>query len=261
MVEILRNKNLATRFQILVEIARSGPNIQQRDIAGKLGVTPQAISDYIKQMVKEGMLASDGRSRYRPTTEGVNWTIKVLRELRSYDAVVQQAITSISVSAAIAAGDIKKGQAVGLEMRDGLLYATPQPGQGAKGIAVTDARAGEDIGVSNIEGIVDFRQGKATVLKIPSVKRGGSKRADLARLKKEVSGRGLVGAIGIEAVVALKKVFDGPLYIYGAGEAALEAVRSGLSPVIVCVDEAAPGLISRLEEANATYELIDLSRS
>ena len=53
MVEILRNKNLATRFQILVEIARSGPNIQQRDIAGKLGVTPQAISEYIKQMVKE----------------------------------------------------------------------------------------------------------------------------------------------------------------------------------------------------------------
>ena len=49
MVEILRNKNLATRFQILVEIARSGPNIQQRDIAGKLGVTPQAISEYIKQ--------------------------------------------------------------------------------------------------------------------------------------------------------------------------------------------------------------------
>ena len=36
MVEILRNKNLATRFQILVEIARSGPNIQQRDIAGVL---------------------------------------------------------------------------------------------------------------------------------------------------------------------------------------------------------------------------------
>jgi putative transcriptional regulator len=42
MVEILQNKNSATRFQILVEIAASGPNIQQKDIATKLGVTPQA---------------------------------------------------------------------------------------------------------------------------------------------------------------------------------------------------------------------------
>lgn len=259
MVEILRNKNLATRFQILVEIARSGPNVQQRDIAIKLGVTPQAISDYIKQLVKEGMLIAEGRSRYRATTEGVNWIIKVLRELRSYDTVVQQAITNISISAAIAEGNIKKGQAVGLEMRDGLLYATPQPGKGARGIAATDCSAGEDIGVSNIEGIVNFKQGKATVLKVPSVKRGGSKRIDLTRLKKEMSGRGLVAAMGIESVVALKNVFAGQVYIYGATDAAIEAVRSGLFPAIVCVDEAAPGLISRLEEASIAYELVDLS--
>ena len=41
MVEILQNKNSATRFQILVEIAASGPNIQQKSIAAKLDVTPQ----------------------------------------------------------------------------------------------------------------------------------------------------------------------------------------------------------------------------
>jgi len=261
MVEILRNKNLATRFQILVEIARRGPNIQQRDIAARLGVTPQAISDYIKQLVKEGLLVAEGRSRYRPTTQGVNWTIKVLRELRSYDAVVQQAITSISVSAAIAAADLKKGQTVGLEMREGLLYATPRPSKGARGFAAIDARAGEDIGVSHIEGIVDFNLGKVTVLKVPSVKRGGTGRVDLARLKKEVAGKDLVGVVGIEAVVALKKVSPKHAYLYGASDAAIEAVRSGLSPAIACVDDAVPGFISRLEEANIAYEVIDLLRS
>ena len=50
MVEILRNKNLATKFQILAEIANGSPNMQQRDIAAKLGVTPQAISDYMGQL-------------------------------------------------------------------------------------------------------------------------------------------------------------------------------------------------------------------
>jgi putative transcriptional regulator len=260
MVEILRNKNLATRFQILVEIARSGPNIQQRDIAGRLGITPQAISEYIKRLVKDGMLLAEGRSRYRTTSEGVNWIIKVLRELRGYDATIQQAITNISVSAAIAAIDIKKGQALGLEMKDGVLYATPKPGKGARGIAISDALAGADVGVSNIEGIVELKPGKVTILKVPSVQRGGSRKADLARLRREVMNTAIVGAIGIEAIAALKQVDDGAAYLYGVTEAAIEAVRSGLNTVIACVDDAAPGLISRLEAENISYELIDLRR-
>ncbi len=58
MVEILRNKNLTTKFQILVEIASKQPNIQQKDIAKKLKITPQAVSDYIKQLLKDGFLIS-----------------------------------------------------------------------------------------------------------------------------------------------------------------------------------------------------------
>ena len=81
MIEVLRNKNQTTRVQILAEIANSGPHIQQRDIAKKLGITPQAISDYIGQLVKDGLLTLDGHSKYRVTHEGVNWIIKVLKEL------------------------------------------------------------------------------------------------------------------------------------------------------------------------------------
>ena len=94
MVEILRNKNLATRFQILVEIADNGPNIQQQDIAKKLDVTPQAISDYVRQLLNEGLLTSAGRSRYNVTNDGVNWIIKVLRELRAYITFIQKAISN-----------------------------------------------------------------------------------------------------------------------------------------------------------------------
>ena len=88
MIEVLRNKNLTTRFQILVEIANSGPNIQQRDIANKLDITPQAVSDYIAQLIKDKMLTSEGRSSYRVTNEGVNWIIKALRELSSYNTFI-----------------------------------------------------------------------------------------------------------------------------------------------------------------------------
>ena len=43
MIEILQSKNSATRFQKLVEIAYSCPVIQQKDIAARLRITPQAI--------------------------------------------------------------------------------------------------------------------------------------------------------------------------------------------------------------------------
>ena len=260
MVEILRNKNLATKFQILVDIANSGPNIQQRDIAKRLDITPQAVSDYIKQLVEEGLIASDGRSKYRVTSEGVNWVIKVLRELSNYSTFIEQAITNISVCAAIADVNITKGQTVGLEMREGLLFATDKVGGEAKGIACSDATAGEDLGVSNIEGIVNLEIGKVTILKMPGIQRGGSKMVDINRLKARIGSRRLVGTIGIEAIVALRKLGVRPAYNYGVTEAAIEAAKSGLFPLVLCVDDEASGLIRKLEEENIDYELIDLRK-
>ena len=244
MIEILRNKNLATRFQILVEIAGSGPNIQQREIAQKLEITPQAISDYIAQLAKEGLITSDGRSRYKVTNDGVNWVIKVLRELRSYNTFIEKAITNISVCAAVADSNLVKGQKVGLEMKDGLLFATEQAGGGARGIACSDASAGESVGVSNIDGIVGLETGKVTILKVPGIQRGSFDIADIDRLKSEVGSSKLVGAIGIEALVFLRKLGAKHIYAYGVKEAAVEAANSGLHPLIVCVDDETSGLIS-----------------
>ena len=44
MVEILRNKNLATRFQILVEVADKGPNIKQHEIDRKVTGSNRALT-------------------------------------------------------------------------------------------------------------------------------------------------------------------------------------------------------------------------
>ena len=84
MPQILRNRNLATRFQILVEIAARQPYVQQKDIASKVGITSQAVSEHIKQLAAEGLLACHGRSKYTVTKEGVDWALKALRELQGY---------------------------------------------------------------------------------------------------------------------------------------------------------------------------------
>ncbi|MBA7504656.1 hypothetical protein ES706_03303 [subsurface metagenome] len=260
MAQVLRNKNLATKFQILVEIAANQPNIQQRDIAQRLNITPQAISEYIKELIKEGSLTSKGRSRYKVTTEGVNWVLKALRELWGYSSFVAKAVANISVSAAVADCNLSQGQTVGLQVKDGLLFATETVGEGARGIVVSSAQKGEEVGVSNIEGIVELEIGKITILKVPDIQGGGSKSVDLTRLKKGISNRGLVGAIGIEALAALRQIGAEPDYFYGVKEAVVEAAYTGLSPVVICVDSQTSDLLQRLEEENIDYELIDLRK-
>jgi putative transcriptional regulator len=258
MVEILQNKNSATRFQILVEIATSGPNIQQKSIAAKLDVTPQAISDYIHQLMKEEMVISTGRSQYRVSTKGVNWMLKILRELRSYTSLVERAVTDVTVCAAIAECDINRGQAVGLKMRNGLLFATSQTNGGARGIAVSSVSQGEDVDISNIEGLVELTRGRVTILQVPSIQKGGSKQTDLELLRAQVANNQQVGAIGIEALISLRRINIEPRYLYGVTEAAIEAAHCGLSFVIACTDDAIPGLIKRLQEDGLNCELIDL---
>lgn len=256
MIEVLRNKNLTTKFQILVEVANGGPDIQQREIARKLEITPQAVSDYIAQLIKEKMLIAQGRSSYKVTNEGVNWVIKALRELSSYNLFIQRALNNISVCAAIAEEDLKKDQKVAIKMKDGLLFALADSNSGATGIATADARAGEDVGVSSIKGIVPLEVGIVTIVKIPGIERGGSRKVDYKIVKKHVIDRRPLTALGLEAGVVLGKV-GADFYQYGAVEAAIESARSGLNPLVVCVENETPELITRLEKGKVRYELID----
>ncbi|MBN1191703.1 MAG: MarR family transcriptional regulator [Dehalococcoidales bacterium] len=260
MTRILQDKATSTKLQILIEIAAGQPDVQQKDIAKKLGITPQWVSEYIIKFVEEGLVTSEGRSKYRVTAEGIDWVMRLLRELREYFAAAEKVISNIAVSAAVADQDLSRGQQVGLVMREGILIASPYSGQPARGIAVIDARTGEDIGVSNIEGIIELEQGKVTILKVPGIQRGGSRRVDLARLRKEISGETIIGSVGTEAMIALRQIGSVPTYTYGAKGAIMDAAQKGVSSVVVCVDDEVPELLQALEEKQLGYKLLELEK-
>jgi putative transcriptional regulator len=258
MIEILQNKNSSTRFQILVEIASSGPDIQQKSIASKLGVTPQAISDYIHQLLVDELIISTGRSHYKVSTKGVDWMLKILREIKEYSSLVEQAVTNITIFAAMAENDIKKGQTVGLKMKNGILFATLDTTVGATGISVSGVRAGEDLDVSHIQGLVQLIRGKITILQVPVVQKGGSRQVNIKLLKDHVADIQNIGAIGIESLAALKRLGIEPRYLYGVVEAAIEAVQCGLPFIIICTDDAVYSVLKKFKEEDINYELIDL---
>lgn len=260
MARVLRNKATATRFQILVAIAQEQPFVQQKDIAVRLRITPQAVSTHIEELLKEGMIVTDGRSKYSVTRMGVNWIIVNMRELEDYLALARTAVNNIVVCAAVADVDLVEGQEVGLEMRDGLLIATCLTGQGAKGVAVAPARKGEDVGITRVEGIVELHEERITILKIPDIQRGGSARVDYRKLKSETKKAKLIGSMGIEGIIALKRIGVVPDYVYGVHEAAIEAARSGLRFLAICSNDSILNLLRRVMEEGLDYEIIDISR-
>jgi putative transcriptional regulator len=262
MVNILQSKRDSSRFQILVEIAAHQPNLRQKEVANRLGVTPQAISEYIKELVADGLVTTDGRMRYSITKEGVEWLLEGAAELKRYARVVMEEIIShVSVWTALAELDLAEGERVSLEMRRGLLYADKKEGIDASGITISDAKAGEDVGVSDLKGLISLEEGKITVCKVPRVQAGGSRKVNIDLLKNMISADKMIGALGIEALVALRIAGREPNVIFGAKESAVEAAYHGISFVIVSVDEQVPSLLDRLESEGLKYELIDLTIS
>ncbi|HTX43631.1 MAG TPA: winged helix-turn-helix transcriptional regulator, partial [Methanocella sp.] len=165
---VLEKKSEITRFQILVETAASQPQIKQSEIAASLGITPQAVSEYIKNLIEEGLITSSGRGQYKVTPLGVEAIIAGAREMQDYSKyVLSSVVGQVSVWPAIASEDVEKGSAVTLFMRDGVLCAGTGA-EGASGIAISEARAGEDVGVKDLKGLITLSRESVRVVKVPS---------------------------------------------------------------------------------------------
>lgn len=256
MVDVLENQRTATRFRVLVEIADRQPAVSQGEIAEAIGVTSQAVSEYIRELVKEGYVEKDGRSRYRITKEGVDWLLGQAGDVRRYaDRVTDDVLGGVTEDAAIAVDDIEEGEAVTLSMREGLLHASPGESGPATGVATTAATAGTEVGVTGFEGIIDMEPGSVTVFQVPPVRSGGSAAVNDERLAAVSDEGDLVLAAGTEAVVALRNIDRSPAVIVAAGEVAAAAASRGVDVVVVATADQVGRVTDPLRDAGTTYEV------
>ncbi|WP_158057730.1 DUF7839 domain-containing protein [Halorussus halophilus] len=260
MADVLENKRAATRFRILTEIAERQPAVSQGEIAEAVGVTSQAVSEYIRALVEDGLVEKAGRSQYSVTKEGVDWLLQEATDVRRYaDHVTEDVLGSQQEDAAIATDDVSEGDSVTLSLRDGLLHATPGEEGPATGVTTTDADAGEDVGVTGFEGIIDIDPGSVTVYQVPPVRSGGSRAVDEQALASACDDADFVGATGVEAVVALRQVGHDPATTFAAGEVAAAAASRGLRVVVVATADGVGRVTDALREGDVTYEVTDLS--
>ncbi len=260
MIKILQTKSGVTKFQVLIEIAAHQPNVRQKEIAEKIGITPQAVSEYIKELVNDGLIVTEGRVRYRITKEGVEWVLDNAADMKQYARfVMEDIINHISTWTAIAKENVEKGQQVYLKMEKGLLYVSSIEKTGASGTVISDADTGEDVGVTSLKGLIDLENAIITICKVPRIERGGSRKVDIERLKALTVSKPYIAAIGVEALIALRKIDITPNVMFGTNESVIEAAYHGLSSLVVSVDEQVPSLLNRLETDNLEYELVDLT--
>ncbi len=248
-VRVLRDVRLSTKVLILNELAR-GRVKGQRDLASALDVTPQMVSDYLKLMEGEGLLERDGRD-VRPTVEGVQFLQERLKELGDFTYEAMREVNVINTCSALAAADVKEGERVVLGLQDGVIVVRPGTKGASRGVASQAARAGEDLAVRGLEGIMELTTGKVTVVALPSALEGGTARVDMKRLRAKLTGlRGAaVAAVDPVGLAAARRLRLSVGIRFGVEHAVVDAALRGVD-VLVLGGRDSLALVSEAIEAN-----------
>ncbi|MGO8805720.1 MAG: winged helix-turn-helix transcriptional regulator [Candidatus Bathyarchaeia archaeon] len=260
---ILKEKGEFTKFQILLEIQRNQPHIKQKDIGDKLGITIQAISKYFKKLSREGYLeAGSERADYRLTPKAVTKLREDIRALENYVTEVKHDLRIEHAWPAIATQAVAAGQEVGLIMKEGVMYTVPPDNNiaEAKGIVLADAKPGEDLGLKELHGKVKINQGKILIVKLPSIRKGGSRAVDFAKLQAfyeefKPDRVGVMGAVGRAVLNKLELKAD---IEFGISRSAAIAASRGLNVFVIVVGRMVNRMIQEIDQINvrANKEII-----
>lgn len=240
-----------TRLRILVEFAKNQPRVRQSDVAKAIDISPQAVSRHVSALEDEGLLASDGRSQYRVTQEGVDWMSRRARELKGYaDSVLTRVIGGERLWTAVADTDLEKGDEIYLEIRDGVLHATWNETP-ARGLVANDAAKGQDVGIEHTGGIVEMHEGHVEIRVIPDISEGGSRTYD------DAIPDGTVGVVGTEALVTLRDAGREPDMYFAAAASAASAAIHGIDVTLLVSRSRLPGVLRTMEDEEVDFDVVD----
>jgi len=264
-VNLLRDLGESTRLLILLETSTRHHAVQ-RTIAEAVGMTVQGVSEYLRSMEDAGLIqVVDGE--YRPTIEGIRVLQERFRELRDFVERTSKGISIIDVTAAIAGAKIERAATVGLFMEGGDLVAYPGRASPSRGRAVTGGEKGEDTGIAQLEGIVALSPGRISLLRIPSIVDGGSRRVDLARAREALRkvDASVVAILDTPAKALATRLHIRPDIRFAAIPASIDAAERGLGVALILPEDRVAGAVVAIEGANErlagkiTYETVPLA--
>jgi len=255
---VLREKGESTEFQILLEVMRSQPHVKQKDIADAVGITVQAVSKYFKKMAKDGLLeVGSERADYRLTPKANESLRDYLKSLDGYVNAIKGDLKIERLLPALATQPIKTGETVGIVMKEGVLHAVALNHSDAEafGTATTDAQQGEDVGLKDLHGKVKSRQGRILMVKLPSIKEGGSRAVDLAKVKRlyEEFHPDRVGVMGVVGRAVLNKLELKADFDFGITRATALAAERGINVFVLVVGRMVSRMVEEIDLTNLKH--------
>lgn len=255
----LRDRTAITRLLILAELERR-PGTTLSDVAAALGITVQAVSVHARELAAQGWLRADDGT-YRGTPRGLQALHEGVRHLHDAVGALAAPLDVIQVASAVAAGPIQAGDLVGLSMEDGDLAARAASVRDApsRGRARNAAKAGEEVVVGDLEGMVTLEPGRLTLASLPGPAEGGVARVDRDGLRKALGKRPFarVGAHGTGARIlgrSLAKEGVGPGRLdfeFAADRACFNAAERGLDVLLLVTRDRLAEVMESFERLNA----------
>jgi putative transcriptional regulator len=254
-MNLLRDKGELTKFQILFEIIRRQPHVKQEEISEALGITVQAVSKHFKKLMSEGFIeAGSEKANYRLTVKAIERLQEGAKNLERYVTKVENGLKIERVWPAIAVQSTKAGDEVGLVMREGVLYAVSadNPDAQAFGLVTTDASPGEDLGFEYLRGKVKIDRGRILIVKLPSIKEGGSRAVDLAKVQRlyDAFKPDRIGVMGSVGRAVLNKMGLKADIEFGISRAVALAALRGLNVFVLVVGRMVNRTIEEIDRTN-----------
>ncbi len=255
----LKKRNI-TELQVLAEILNHQPHIKQKEIADSLGITVQAVSEHIRNLIKEGYLCSKGRGEYFVTEKGVKKLKIWVDELNNYIKDIRASLYRYKdVWPAIASEDLNEGDEVYLYMYRGNVWATKNKITSAKGKVLVGGKKGEDVAIHQLSGIIEIPECRVIIFKLPPEIEGGSKKVDYNLIKENLKNLDnyVVATMGTVGYVVAKKLNYTPEIRFGVNTGVVNAIKRGTNVVIFVTGKMAERIIKNLEKYRIGYTVID----
>ena len=269
-MKIFKKRGEMTHFQILSEIAKNEPNLKQKDLAERIGITIQAVSENIKGLIEEGYIKSkDGRSPYTITPKGLDKLKKDAISLRKYSDETLAIMNHYkTIWPAIAKENLFKGDIVGLYMEDGLLYADNKK-HSATAEVLEDTEEGFDVPLNQMNGTINIESGQVIIIVVPPIKDGGSRVANIGLVRDIYNGGytewGIKSLDKVAAIGTISHVIANTLNIpidieYAAGPASVACSKKGLNVMLLVIGNMVKNVTATLEKDNVRYNIVDIKK-
>lgn len=263
---LLRDMKRNTELLILAEFLKN-PSVKRREIAEKLGITEQAISQYIADLERESLLAT-AQGNPKPTRKGVQLLQERFVQLNEEIKAILRQIQVIDTCVALAGAPIRAKERVALVMRGGRLVAIPSKKSASVGIARSDAEKGEEVQIGNLEGVVDLKLGELLAFQIPTVSSGGSRNVDYGLASRAMKAfRFDEVAVGdVIAEVIAKRLRLAPTMLHAPVQSTVTALSKGLNVLFIGTHESIEGTIEAIERLkhqtgySISYRLADIGK-